>query len=228
MRSHKAKRRAAPAAASAAKAIKQDQPAARKKRPTADQRRARADMRTLSAAWNNLMEAQRQAWDDEAHTNRRGGYTPRSRRRSGRRMFMKANFRRLALSQEILTDPPGEDSYRPAPSVSFFITNSGGRIALELGVPSGQAEGLMVSSWHPLNPGVMVWKKFVRICRLPAPVEGKCDITKRYVAKYGVPPAGKKVFIRVQQMNDYVGSIVQIVSAIVPAGLGGGGHAKEA
>jgi hypothetical protein len=228
MRSHKANRAAAPAPAGAAMANKHPKPATRKKVPTADQRRARADMRTLSAAWNNLMEAQRQAWDDEAHTNRRGGYTPRSRRRSGRRMFMKANFRRLALSQEILTDPPGEDSYRPAPSVHFVITNSGGRIALELVVPSGQAEGLMVSSWHPLNPGVMVWKKFVRICRLPAPVEGKCDITKRYVAKYGVPPAGKKVFIRVQQMNDYVGSIVQIVSAIVPAGPVGGGQAKEA
>ena len=228
MRSHKANRRAAPATADAAKDIKQHQPAARKKRPTADQRRARADMRTLSAAWNNLMEAQRQAWDEEAHSNRRGGYAPRSRRRSGRRMFMKANFRRLALSQEILTDPPGEDSYRQTPSVQFVITNNGGRIALELVVPSGQAEGLMVSSWHPVNPGVMVWKKFVRIGQLPASVGGMHDITKPYVAKYGVPPAGKKVFIRVQQMNDYVGSIVQMVSAIVPAGPGGGGQAKEA
>ncbi len=185
-------------------------------------------MRTLSAAWNSLMEAQRQAWDEEARTNRRGGYASRSRRRSGRRMFMKANFRRLALGQEILADPPGVDSYRPNPRVYFVITNSGDRIALKLGVPPGQAEGLMVSSWHPVNPGVMVWKKFVRIVLLPASVGEMCDITKPYVAKYGVPPAGKKVFIRVQQMNDYVGSVVQIVSDIVPAGPGGDGQAKEA
>src|ERR1019366_1925422 len=128
MRSHKANRTAAPAAAGAAMANKHPKPATRKKGPTADQRRARADMRTLSAAWNNLMEAQRQAWDEEARTNRRGGYASRSRRRSGRRMFMKANFRRLALGQEILTDPPGEDSYRPTPRVRFVITNSGGEL----------------------------------------------------------------------------------------------------
>ena len=86
----------------------------------------------------------------------------------------------------------------------------------------------MVSSWHPCNAGVMVWNKFVRIGLLPAPVGGMIDITRRYVAKYGVPPVGKKVFIRIQQMNDYVGSIVQILSAIVPAGPSGGGHAKGA
>jgi hypothetical protein len=54
------------------------------------------------------------------------------------------------------------------------------------------------------------------------------DITRRYVAKYGVPPVGKKVFIRIQQMNDYVGSIVQVLSAIVPAGPSGDGQAKGA
>ena len=86
----------------------------------------------------------------------------------------------------------------------------------------------MVSSWHPCNPGVMVWKKFVRICLLPASVGGMIDITRRYVAKYGVPPVGKKVFIRIQQMNDYVGSIVQILSAIVPAGPSGDAQAKGA
>ena len=42
------------------------------------------------------------------------------------------------------------------------------------------------------------------------------DITKPYVAKFGVPPVGKKVFIRVQQMNDYLGRVLYTTSAIVP------------
>jgi len=198
------------------------------KGPTAGQRRARADMRTLSAAWNDLTEEQRQAWDVEAHTNRRGGHAARSRRRSGRRLFVKVNSRRLALRQYLLAWPPGPESVKVPPIVRFVITNSGGRIALKLRVPDGQAEGVMVSSWRPCNAGVMVWKKFVRIGLLPAPDGGMIDITRLYVAKYGVPPVGKKVFIRIQQMNDYVGSIVQIINAIVPAGPTGGGQAKEA
>ena len=209
-------------------ASKQHKPVARKKRPTTGQRRARADMRALSAAWNSLTEEQREAWDVAAHTNRRGGQAARSRQRSGRRLFVKVNFRRLALGQDLLAWPPGSECVRPIPIARFAITNTGGRIALKLSVPAGQAEGVMVSSWHPLNAGVMVWKKFVRIGLLPPLVDGMSDITPLYVAKYGIPPVGKKVFIRIQQMNDYVSSIVQILSAIVPAGPSAGGQAKEA
>ena len=199
-----------------------------KKRPTTEQRRARAEMRTLSDAWNNLTEEQREAWGAKARTNRRGGYAARTRRRDGRRLFMKANSRRLALGQAMLAWPPGPENWAPTPIVRLVITNRGGQIALKVRVSGGPTEGVMVSSWHPLSPGVMVWRKFVRIGLLPAPVGGMSDITRPYVAKYGVPPAGKKVFIRIQQMNDYLGSIVQVTSAIVPPGESGGGEAKEA
>ncbi|MCX6925340.1 MAG: hypothetical protein NT154_19335, partial [Verrucomicrobia bacterium] len=66
------------------------------------------------------------------------------------------------------------------------------------------------------NPGVMVWNKFVRIGLLPGSKRGMHDITEQYVAKFGPPPVGRKIFIRVQQMNDYLGSVVQTTSAIVP------------
>ena len=45
---------------------KRRKPGARKKTPTPDQRRAREEMRTLSAAWNDLTEEQRQAWNGES------------------------------------------------------------------------------------------------------------------------------------------------------------------
>jgi hypothetical protein len=54
------------------------------------------------------------------------------------------------------------------------------------------------------------------------------DITRLYVAKYGVPEVGRKVFIRIQQLNDYVGNFVQVVNAVVPAASGEGGKAKGA
>ena len=97
----------------------------------------------------------------------------------------------------------------------LVITNRAGRITLKLYLGHGQAEGVMVSSWHPCNAGAMVWNKFVRIGLLPAPHRGMCDITKQYVAKFGVPPVGKKIFIRVQQMNDNSGRLFYTTSAIV-------------
>ena len=189
---------------------------ARKSLPTPDQRRARAEMSTLSAAWNGLTDDQREAWGVEARADRRGGRAARARRRSGRRAFFKANFRRLALKQDMLTDPPGPGKFYPTPWVRLVITNLAGRIALKLYLAHGRAEGVMVSSWHPCNAGAMVWDKFVRIGLLPAPHRGMSDITRLYVAKFGVPPAGKKIFIRIQQMNDYSGSVFYVTSAVVP------------
>jgi hypothetical protein len=195
---------------------KRRKPGARNKAPTPDQRRAREEMRTLSAAWNDLAEEQRLAWNEESRANRRGGVAARSRRRSGRRLFFRANSRRLALRQTLLTDPPESGTVCPIAIVRLVITNHAGRIALKVRLSSGPAEGVMVSSWHPCNPGVMVWNKFVRIDLLPGSKRGMHDITQQFVAKFGPPPVGKKIFIRVQQMNDYMGSVVQTTSAIVP------------
>ena len=55
------------------------------------------------------------------------------------------------------------------------------------------------------------------------PVEGIVDVTRQYLAKYREIPVGKKIFIGVQQMQDYLGSIVYVTSAIVPPGPIGGG-----
>ena len=152
-------------------ASKPPKPGARQMCPTTAQSRAREELRTLSAAWNNLTEEQRVAWDAEARTNRRGGHAARSRRRSGRRLFVKVNSRRLALGLDLLTWPPGPESCKPTPLVRLVITNRGGRIALKVRVSHGSAEGVMVSTWHPLRPGVMVWKKFVRLVPIACPAQ---------------------------------------------------------
>jgi hypothetical protein len=197
-----------------------------KRRPTAAQRRAQADMRKIAAAWNNLTEDQRLTWEEADRKNRRGSRASRRRRRSGRRLFTKVSFRRLALGQDLLTVAPGSDSYAPTPIMGFRIDNDGRRISLQLSVFRGEPQGVMVSSWRPVNAGVMKWKDFVHLGLLPAPVGGISDITALYVAKYGVPPVGKKVFIRIKQMNDYLGSIVQRMCAVVPPSPSDRAHRK--
>jgi hypothetical protein len=187
----------------------------RKKVPTPDQRRAQKEIALLSEAWNNLQDEERQAWHEASRRNRRGGRAARRRLRSGRRLFFRANFHRLALSQPLLAHPNAASAYCPMPLVQLVITNHAGRIVLKLRVSDGPTEGIMVSSWHPLNAGVMVWRKFVRLGPLPPPRRGMCDITRQYVEKYGVPPVGKKVFVRIQQMRDTLGKLFQITSAVV-------------
>ena len=190
---------------------------ARKDAPTPDQLRARTEMCVLAAAWNDLTDEQREAWEVEARTSRRGSRAARSRLRTGRRLFFKANSHRFALGQDLLLKPPGSESICPAPMARLLITNHAGRIVLKLRVIFGPADAVMVSASRPLNAGVMMCGRFTRIGLLPASKAGMSDITERYVEKFGVPAVGKKVFIRLQQMKDYLGSVVYVTSAIVPA-----------
>ena len=85
----------------------------------------------------------------------------------------------------------------------------------------------MVSASRPCNPGVTVCKKLTRIGPMPDPVGDISEITRQYLAKYREIPVGKKIFIGLQQMNDYMGSTVYVTSAIVPPGPSGGGTAKK-
>lgn len=139
-------------------------------------------MRTISAAWNNLTEEQRLAWVTADRTNRHGSRAFPRRRHSGRRLFTKVSFRRLALAQDLLSWPPATQNPSPTPIMRFDILNDSGRVALELRLLSGRPQAVMVSGWRPLNPGVMVWRSFVRLGLLPAPVDGTSDITRLYVA----------------------------------------------
>ena len=185
------------------------------KPPTGEQLRVQSETSMLAAAWNALAEEQRQAWGERARANRRGGRAARLHLRNGRRLFFRANSHRLALRLPLLADPPAEGTYVPAPLVKLVIANRAGRITLKLKVFGGDPDGVMVSSWHPVSPGTMTCRNFVRIGPLPPPVRGMCDITRLYVAKYGVPPVGSKIFVRVQQMKDLTGRLVQVTSAIV-------------
>ena len=49
------------------------------------------------------------------------------------------------------------------------------------------------------------------------PVGGSADITSLYTARYGVPKAGTKVYVQVNQVVDGWESLPRAFSAIVPA-----------
>ena len=69
----------------------------------------------------------------------------------------------------------------------------------------------------PLSQGVEVCKDFRILGACPAPAEEAADITGLYTARYGVPKAGTKVYVQVNQVIDGWESLPTIYSAIVPA-----------
>ena len=176
----------------------------------------RSNLGHVASRWRALTEEQRLAWTvggRDAETQRRLG---RSTFLTGCQFFIKINSARAAIGLEQLDDPPGMPEFDENPVGALSITNNRGAIALKLSVPSAPAEHTLVLGTAPCSAGRSSAQHFVFLGFLPGPTRGVSDITDLYVARFGVPPVGTKVFIRTQQHIDGWDDLPKQTSAIVP------------
>ena len=74
----------------------------------------------------------------------------------------------------------------------------------------------IVRAARPISQGRETCSDYRIVGMCPTPVQGSADITSLYTARYGAPPAGTKVYVRVNQLVDGWESIGRTFSAIVP------------
>jgi hypothetical protein len=91
-------------------------------------------------------------------------------------------------------------------------------IALKLTCPADDpGENTIVRGSAPLSHGRETCRDFRILGTRPAPAQGSADISTPDTARYGVPPVGKKVYVRVNQSVDGWEDLPVSFSAIVPA-----------
>ena len=83
--------------------------------------------------------------------------------------------------------------------------------------PTDPGTNTIVRGSKPVSQGIEVCKDFRILGTCPAPASGASDITSLYTARYGVPKAGTKVYVEVNQVVDGWESLPRTYSAIVPA-----------
>ena len=184
---------------------------------TQAQIRIRSILARVSARWRTITEQQRQAWGArgrEAETKRRLG---RKTYLTGSQLFNKINCARVAIGLGELDDPPDFATFPANPVEELMIGNALGTIALQLRVAGALAEHTLVLGAAPCSAGRSMARHFVFLGFVPQPVGGLADITALYVARFGVPPVGAKVFIRTQQHINGWTDLPQQISAIVPS-----------
>ena len=135
---------------------------------------------------------------------------------TGQTYFMRVNSVRGGFGSGLLTDPPPRAQHIPNPIRALIITNRGGRIALKLKLAEAPTGDIMVFGAAPCSPGTYKCFKCPRLGPLPAPVGRLSEITSLYVKRYGVPPVGKRVFIRTRPLNDGPRDRLLEVHAVVP------------
>ena len=183
---------------------------------TPAQLRVRSQFGRTSARWRTLTEEQRTAWTVFAAEVDSRGRLGRTGSLTGLQLFVKINNNLAFLGLPAVSDPPDYPRFRENPVGDLTITNSGGVIALKLAVPTAPARYTLVWGTAPGSAGASFPGRFVYLGLLPDPVAGISDITELYVARYGIPPVGMRVFIHtLQQINGWQ-DLPKRTTAVVP------------
>jgi hypothetical protein len=182
-------------------------------------------MRTVAEAWNRLTDEQRDRWYVTGPNVPSRKVLGKAGKLDGRGFFCKVNLPRARLGLELLLDPPARAEPGPNPAVAFTISNDQWDIALELTLARAPTQEVELVVWAspPCNAGKRRNWDYRLVGLLRAPVEGVNNIRKMYVKRFGVPPVGKRVFVRVQQQVDGWRSKPWEGSAVVQPREGGSG-----
>jgi hypothetical protein len=184
---------------------------------TAEQQRNRGNFGSVASRWRALTPDQRAAWCAAAANRFTGTHSGRQVALTGYSYFVSANSRRAELDLPQFDLPPAEPTFSPNPVAELVVTNTGGTITLKLHVPSLPAQYTLVQGAATVSTGIRRVQHFPFLGLLPPPTDGWSDITELYVARYGVPPVGKVIFIRTCQQIDGWSDVPKLTSVLVPA-----------
>jgi hypothetical protein len=112
------------------------------------------------------------------------------------------NAARIFLGLPMLRLPPAPTTFSPNVVGPLRITRVRGVLAMKLSVPSAPAGRIRVLASPPRNAGGRFCADYRYLCPLPPPITGESDITKPYIKKFGIPLAGKRVFVQTRQQVD--------------------------
>jgi hypothetical protein len=162
----------------------------------------RKNVRAVTGRWRTLSAGQRAAWCAATVNRYFVNEAGRRVRLNGYHHFVSLNVRRADVGLPQFDLPPAEPVFGPSPVAELAVINTGGEITLKLRVSSPPAQYIVVQGAAPVRTGVRWVQHFPLLGLLPPPTDGWSDITELYVARFGMPKAGKAIWIRTCQHID--------------------------
>jgi hypothetical protein len=181
------------------------------------QLRMRAIVGAASSGWGlKLTEAQRQRWNAAAQSVPSHPSLGQYSHLSGQQLCIKINSTLRCLGQAPVDEPPAPVAFGPNPVGDMAILNAGdGAIRLLLDV-GAVTEDIMLFGQAPCNAGRMKVRRACFLGLLGPATNGQCDITAVYLARFGQPRPGRKVFVVTSQHKNGWRGQDHVTSAIVP------------
>ena len=106
--------------------------------------------------------------------------------------------------------------FSPNPAAELLATITNGIFNLKLHALSQPVEHTLLRAASPRSCGVRCVQHFPFLGFLPVPVDGWCNLTPLYVARYGVPSPGKAIWICTRQhINGWTDLPKQVSTRII-------------
>ena len=184
---------------------------------TAAQGRMRAVFGVSSQGWGcKLTDPQRQRWNLTAQTVPTHPSLNQYSRMSGQQLCVKINSTLQCVGRKPTDEPPAPVVFSPNPVGDLTIDyDDDGNVRLRLAVGAA-VEDIMLFGQVPCSAGRMKQRRVCYLGLLGPATGGQCDITAPYVARYGQPAPGQKVFVVTSQHKNGWRGQDHVTSAIVP------------
>jgi hypothetical protein len=171
----------------------------------------------LARAWSGLLtEAQREAWCEAGPKVESAKRLGLSGPLTGQQFFQGINSARFCIGLDMLYLPPDPVVFGPSPVGQLVITNDENGVRLFLQISGPVTEDIMVFGQAPCSSGRRKRRNVSYLGLLRASQAGLSEITALYIARFGEPPAGQKVFIVTRQQKDGWEAFDRETSEIVP------------
>ncbi len=178
----------------------------------------RSSFQRARAFWGTLTDEQFLAWNTVASTRRTRAVLGQSAPLSGYELSIHINTHLAMLNLPMASDPTPAPPFPANPIVGLIATNIHGAFSLKLQVSGTPVQYVLVFGARPQGPGVSYVDHYAFLGVLPAPEDGVCDITDLFVAKYVVPPVGKRIFIQtIQQIDGWQDRPKVVRARVLPA-----------
>ena len=172
---------------------------------------------SASSGWGRkLTEPQRQRWVQAALTAPSHPSLGQYSHLSGQQLWVKINSTLRCVGQPPVDEPPAPVVFGPNPVGDLdIVSDEGGGVRLLLSVGPA-VEDIMLFGQAPCSSGRTKHRRVNYLSLLGPATNGQCDITAPYVARFGQPRPGQKVFVVTCQQKNGWKAQDHVASAIVP------------
>ena len=164
---------------------------------TAAQVSQRSILTQCAQGYDALTDVQQQAWITTAAGYKSTPTLGQSGPLTGLQLYVRLNAARMTIGMPAAAAPPPPPAPQGSNVTGLVITNSGSAVTLKLTTSDEPPDGTMLWGAAPEKSGVRRAVSPRCLGTLDSAVNNAVDITAQYVAKFGAPAAGQRVFVQV-------------------------------